>query len=261
MRKFEGVKKRLSFLMALTLVISLVPVPALAAEGDACTVTADCAGVYVEGLCNVCGQPEPAPKHGHVYEGEAQYAQKDETVHMVTRACITCEEQPTETVEEGHTYVEGICACGKAEPCAHSGGNATCKELAVCESCGAPYGELAGHNYGTDADGKCDVCGADCEHTYVEGVCACGVSEPVAEPECICSVKCNKERQDEACPVCSDGEYEGCIGNEVSAFLSGEYTTKGKMQYCQSGIIIDVRGGKRGFYNLFRLWIFSKILG
>ena len=115
-------KRMLSLLLALCMVLSCVPMSALAAEGDACTGTVDCTGTYdANGLCNVCGL---------------------------------------------------------AKPCAHTGGSATCKEQAVCENCGMPYGELAAHNYGTDADGMCDECGAECVHSYTNGLCICGVTEP-----------------------------------------------------------------------------------
>ncbi len=48
------------------------------------------------------------------------------------------------------------CSCGaKTEVAAHYGGTATCKDKAVCSTCGTVYGELAAHNY---KDGKCTVC-------------------------------------------------------------------------------------------------------
>ncbi len=48
------------------------------------------------------------------------------------------------------------CSCGaKTEVAAHNGGTATCKDKAVCSTCGTVYGELAAHNY---KDGKCTVC-------------------------------------------------------------------------------------------------------
>ncbi len=55
----------------------------------------------------------------------------------------------------------------QVETCSHTGGTATCKDLAVCELCNTPYGELSTvHNY---VDGECTVCGeADpsaCQHT------------------------------------------------------------------------------------------------
>jgi len=53
---------------------------------------------------------------------------------------------------------EGLEPTGK-----HTGGTATCEKQAVCESCGEPYGELAGHTSSgvtdcTQAD-TCSVCG------------------------------------------------------------------------------------------------------
>ena len=48
----------------------------------------------------------------------------DQTKHIATHAC-----------------------CSKQESISHSGGAATCKELAKCEHCGASYGELDPHNH------------------------------------------------------------------------------------------------------------------
>ena len=116
MRKFDGMKRLLVFLLAFSMVLSCVPVPILAAEGDACAVTPECTGVYVEGVCSVCGEEEPVQEHIHVYDGGAVYTQKDDNVHTVTRACTACEEKPTQTVDEPHVYTEGVCVCGKTEP-------------------------------------------------------------------------------------------------------------------------------------------------
>jgi len=51
--------------------------------------------------------------------------------------------------------------------CAHIGGTATCKDLAVCDLCGKPYGELSTeHKFD---NGSCTVCGEPdpdaCQHT------------------------------------------------------------------------------------------------
>ncbi len=88
--------------------------------------------------CSVCGfeQTETIAKLDHVHEfsGEWKY---DETNH----------------------YKE--CACGeKGEIEAHKGGTATETEKAVCEVCGAQYGDLLPHT-----------------HNYVDGVCSCGKTE------------------------------------------------------------------------------------
>ncbi|MBP3593656.1 MAG: leucine-rich repeat protein [Lachnospiraceae bacterium] len=85
-----------------------------------------------------------------------------------------------------HSYVDGKCEdCG--EDCAHTGGTATCTTLAVCESCGASYGEVGGHSpnaagYTVNADGThsytCSSCGNPFteSHTFTDGACTgCGV--------------------------------------------------------------------------------------
>ena len=53
----------------------------------------------------------------------------------------------TITEHTKHIWENGACkACEKV--CEHSGGNATCLELAVCEICGMSYGSKAEHNWG-----------------------------------------------------------------------------------------------------------------
>ncbi len=59
---------------------------------------------------------------------------------------------------------------------AHTGGTATCAAKAVCDTCGSPYGELAGHDftgdYLSDADGhwhqckNCTATDSKAAHTY-----------------------------------------------------------------------------------------------
>ena len=59
---------------------------------------------------------------------------------------------------------------------AHTGGTATCAAKAVCDACGSPYGELAGHDftgdYLSDADGhwhqckNCTATDSKAAHTY-----------------------------------------------------------------------------------------------
>ncbi len=55
--------------------------------------------------------------------------------------------------------------CGDTRtPADHTGGTATCQELAKCEVCGEEYGELAGHTGGTATcteKAKCEVCGEE----------------------------------------------------------------------------------------------------
>jgi len=194
MRKNERTKKLLSGLLALAMVVQNFPMVAFAApEDNLCPHhpehTAECH--YEEGVhechyvCSECEegeappaeevvpQPEPAPEHTHVYDGAAQYGEKDDAVHTVTRACTSCEEQPTQTVEEAHAYAEGFCVCGKAEPVhthAYVDGFCECGEAEPVHT----------HVY---VEGICE-CGAACEHIYAEGVCTvCSMAEPVQEPQ------------------------------------------------------------------------------
>ena len=65
---------------------------------------------------------------------------------------------------------------GKDSYAAHAGGTATCTDKAVCDACGSPYGELAGHDftgdYLSDADGhwhqckNCTATDSKAAHTY-----------------------------------------------------------------------------------------------
>lgn len=67
-------------------------------------------------------------------------------------------------------------AAGKDSYAAHAGGTATCTDKAVCDACGSPYGELAGHDftgdYLSDADGhwhqckNCTATDSKAAHTY-----------------------------------------------------------------------------------------------
>ena len=85
--------------------------------------------------------------------------------------------------------------------CTHTGGEATCTDDAICDTCKTPYIEAFGHDYDdtvTEPDCEnggytthtCKVCGHVCKdneteavgHNFVEGECtSCGVAEPVTE--------------------------------------------------------------------------------
>lgn len=278
----RNMKKILSFLLVLSMVLSYVPMPALAAEGDPCTVTEGCEGTYnAEGICTVCNLAQlvvteecqhsggtatctalaNCDECGEPY-GELAAHTGGEATCKSQAVCAVCSaaygELAAHSYENGvcavcgavcvhaeyaegkctvcgaaephaHTYTDGVCGCGEicnhaeyaegkctvcgaAEPCVHSGGTATCKDQAICEKCETAYGELAAHNYGTDADGKCDACGADCSHSYADGVCGtCGfacVHESYSEGKCaVCSAVCpHAEYLDGKCKVCGMDE-------------------------------------------------------
>ncbi|MBE5817993.1 MAG: hypothetical protein E7312_02955, partial [Clostridiales bacterium] len=60
-------------------------------------------------------------------------------------------ETPTHSFDQKHnsTHHWDECSCGlKQNENLHTGGTATCKERAICETCSEPYGDLADHDYG-----------------------------------------------------------------------------------------------------------------
>ena len=77
-------------------------------------------------------------------------------------------------------------AIASTPECEHEGGEATCKELAICSKCGEAYGELAAHTWvdaTCTAPKTCSVCkateGEVAAHTYVDGICSvCGAQQP-----------------------------------------------------------------------------------
>ena len=109
--------------------------------------------------CNVCGKTRTVSA-AHVYENSCD---KD---------CIVCGEVRTTQ----HTYTNACdVACDvcyeSRTPAAHTGGNATCTEKAVCSVCGAKYGELGAHVYGSEL--KYD-------NDYHWNECACGSKNAAA---------------------------------------------------------------------------------
>ncbi len=102
------------------------------------------------------------------------------------------------------------CSCGaKTEETAHNGGTATCKDKAVCSTCGTAYGELAEHTYGTDW--KSDItnhwnecfCGAKTEEAAHSGGTA------TCKDKAVCST-CDTAYGDIAAHNYKDGKCSVC---------------------------------------------------
>ena len=125
----------------------------------------------------------------------------------------TCACGETEGAALGHTFVDGTCACGAADPNyvpphTHDFAPATCTAPKTC-SCGATEGAALGHTFApatctapktcacgaTEGEAlphdfaaatctapKTCACGATegeaLPHTYVDGTCACGAADP-----------------------------------------------------------------------------------
>jgi hypothetical protein len=160
-------------------------------------------------VCAIC-ENEYGDYADHVYDGDCDgvcnYCEDERTVtashkyqNTCDATCDVCREGRTIT----HTYKNDcdntcdICFAQRTVG-SHTGGTASCSKPAVCSSCGAPYGELTAHTYGTSYVfnavkhwNECE-CGAKANeafHTFTEvngtKTCTCGhtvtVMLPVAE--------------------------------------------------------------------------------
>ncbi|MBE6548197.1 MAG: hypothetical protein E7667_04890 [Ruminococcaceae bacterium] len=107
-----------------------------------------------------------AIEHTHEYDSYSH----NETEHWIS--CI-CGKTQADTVAEAHTGGEATCIspaiceiCGAeyGDLIPHEGGAATCTSPAICEICGAEYGDLLPHDGGAatcTAPAICDVCGQE----------------------------------------------------------------------------------------------------
>jgi len=93
-----------------------------------------------------------------------------------------------EFVADGDVHNE-VCACEYVKPAssaAHSGGTATCIDLAVCEACGAEYGDFVDHVFAytfnsTQHFEECTVCELEKNHENHYGGTATCSSQAVCE--------------------------------------------------------------------------------
>ncbi len=191
------------------------------------------------------------PAHPGVAHDDAEWT-KDEDSHSLDRPC--CDDADVadephvwngdnvcdvcEYVCENHVFVGGACQyCGTA--CAHTGGTATCKTQAVCDACGASYGELNPAIHEGDAkwidngDGTCSYTYACCEkaeepkgHEYVEGACqncgtACAHTGGTATCKTLAECEVCGESYGDVVPANHEGEATVLVNNK-----NGTHTAK-----------------------------------
>ncbi len=121
--------------------------------------------------------------HTHVYDQQTvreEYLSSSATCteKAVYYTSCSCGEHGEETFEDG-------------EPLGHTGGEATCKEKAVCTRCENAYGEYANHNFDEEwsvndekhwrecVTSECNERAEEQIHTYTNGSCICGKQEPI----------------------------------------------------------------------------------
>ena len=99
--------------------------------------TATCTALAV---CTGCGQSYGSVNPDN-HTGAVVWVQTETTHKKVYNCC-----QTEVSAEESHNWENGKCTvCGY--PCSHTGGTATCSQLAICTICGSQYGELDPDNH------------------------------------------------------------------------------------------------------------------
>ena len=150
-------------------------------ETENCTGgTATCVN---KAICSVCNA-----EHGAV----------DPTNHTGTEAWITTDTTHTKVwsccqavieAEEEHNWENGTCTICQY-PCQHTGGTATCSQLAVCDICGSQYGDYDADNHKavsawTQENGKhYHKCEYGCDTHLDEAECSGGTATCTAQALC-----------------------------------------------------------------------------
>ena len=150
-------------------------------ETENCTGgTATCVN---KAICSVCNA-----EHGAV----------DPTNHTGTEAWITTDTMHTKVwrccqavieAEEEHNWENGTCTICQY-PCQHTGGTATCSQLAVCDICGSQYGDYDADNHKavsawTQENGKhYHKCEYGCDTHLDEAECSGGTATCTAQALC-----------------------------------------------------------------------------
>ncbi len=156
----------LSLVLCFSMILGVCPVSVFATEADPAAVT-ETEHTHTGGTatCKELAVCECGEAYGELADHTPAEDDDDCTTAVL---CTVCGEIAIEA-EEAHTPNEEGTACIVCEmslveesaPHVHTGGTATCKELAVCE-CGESYGELAAHTPNEEGT-ACAVCGAELE--------------------------------------------------------------------------------------------------
>ena len=151
------------------------------ADEDTCAVTAKINGktAIVDGYSEdeielrynfSCEKPEHVCNPVKVAEVKATCNETGKKAYYSCEGCGKCFED-----SEGTKQITNINTWGTIEKLTHTGGKATCIELAKCSLCGEAYGKLGDHNYSAEWSYKvarghahgCTVPGCDAHDTVV----------------------------------------------------------------------------------------------
>lgn len=196
--------------------------------------------------CSVCGGTTGSVDPDN-HEGEAVWKQTATTHEQVYECCGA-----VVVDEANHTWEDGVCTvCGYA--CQHSGGTATCTDLAVCATCGESYGNLNPDNHDpsnawTQENGKhYHACQNGCGTHLDEAPCSGGEESYFARPVCdVCENEYGALLIDTTAPT---GEIT--IENDVWASLLNTITFDLFFKETQTVVITatDDSYGMEGYTN------------
>ena len=148
---------------------------------------AECSGgtatCTAQALCAVCGGTYGAVDPAN-HTGTEAWITTDTTHTKVWRCC-----QAVIEAEEEHNWENGTCTICQY-PCQHTGGTATCSQLAVCDICGSQYGDYDADNHKavsawTQENGKhYHKCEYGCDTHLDEAECSGGEATCTAPAVC-----------------------------------------------------------------------------
>ena len=152
--------------------------------------------------------------------------------------------------------------CGATVTEGHTGGEATCTDKAVCDLCGASYGEVNAHDW-SNKDGICTNCGEVCPHEkYTNSVCdKCGYACP---HDSYTNGFCTECDAYEPAELNENGYYE--IGNAGQLYWFADKAKNDRTNYGSANAILTQNivvnenvltadGKLNGFGSDFRAWI------
>lgn len=162
--------------------------------------------------CTVCDYKETKETEMIPHTPDTEWhTEKGSDMHW--HICTVCGNKIEDTAV-AHTYGEytstetdhtqTCTACGATKTEKHSGGEATCTKLAVCEACGKEYGELDPDNH---ADGLTGVEWENDENGHWQTCKNCGKTTEPAEHKKADDYKTDGENHWSYCTVCGY-EYE-----------------------------------------------------
>lgn len=226
-------KRFLSVVMAVAMVMSMVVIPVAADEADGGTSCTE--HNYVDGECQ-CGATEPKPECDHANKQEDVTPATCTEDGSKTVACNDCGETiSTEIIGKlGHTYGEnGVCECGAEKPAEKTAVDETPKEC----TCKVRCNEQAAEDCAVCKDNVNDCTGKTAEDIDAEQKAAVEAAAKEASDQKVAVVQAlidalpTEIKQSQAAALQSQFEEAVKAYNELTAEEQEKINNKEKMTY------------------------------